>query len=73
LDKASTSYNALFESRFKLAEKKFSKDKIAFAQLLTSNMLGGIGYFHGEAIVDRGLEGYEEDEPTDFADDDEVK
>lgn len=35
-------------------------------------MLGGIGYFHGEAIVDRGLEGYSEDEPTDFADEDEV-
>lgn len=33
-----------------------------------SNMLGGLGYFHGKSVVDRALDGYETDVPIDFFD-----
>lgn len=36
--------------------------------MLISNMLGGLGYFHGTWVVDRALEGFEEDIPIDFLD-----
>ena len=41
-----------FENTFNLASKGFSPDAINVGQAALSNMLGGIGYFHGTAIVD---------------------
>jgi mannosyl-oligosaccharide glucosidase len=31
----------------------FSPSQKAFAEHMTSNLIGGIGYFHGSSIVDR--------------------
>ncbi|RCI06676.1 Processing alpha glucosidase I [Rhizopus stolonifer] len=42
-----------FEKTFHLKEKGFSSDEVEFAQYLLSNMLGGIGYFHGSSVIDR--------------------
>ncbi|ORE08505.1 glycoside hydrolase [Rhizopus microsporus var. microsporus] len=46
-------FNARFEATFHLKEKGFSNNKVEFAQYLLSNLLGGIGYFHGSSVVDR--------------------
>lgn len=46
-------FNARFEATFRLKEKGFSNNKVEFAQYLLSNLLGGIGYFHGSSVVDR--------------------
>ncbi|KAJ3089596.1 Processing alpha glucosidase I [Quaeritorhiza haematococci] len=70
-DDASETFRNRFEKTFKLTEKGFTPAQIKFAQAIMSNMLGGLGYFHGTSIVDRALEGYDEDEPTDYIDADE--
>ena len=44
-------FDEKFEAKFKLEEKGFSKDHIGFAKALLSNMIGGIGYFHGSSLV----------------------
>jgi mannosyl-oligosaccharide glucosidase len=46
-------FNTRFEEKFHLIQKGFSKDQVDFAQFLLSNMLGGIGYFHGASVIDR--------------------
>ncbi|KAJ3201838.1 Processing alpha glucosidase I [Entophlyctis luteolus] len=55
-----------FEATFHLKEKGFSPDEIKFGKMMLSNMIGGIGYFHGTNIVDRSLENWEEAEPIDY-------
>ncbi|KAI8099053.1 glycoside hydrolase [Halteromyces radiatus] len=42
-----------FEQKFHLQEKGFNEEQVAFGQFLLSNLLGGIGYFYGSAVVDR--------------------
>ncbi|KAI9338229.1 glycoside hydrolase [Obelidium mucronatum] len=59
-------FHARFEKTFKLKAKGFNKEQVAFGEMMLSNMLGGIGYFHGTNIVDRSLENWEESEPVDF-------
>ncbi|KAJ3042810.1 Processing alpha glucosidase I [Rhizophlyctis rosea] len=66
LKSASKNYDDRFEKQFNLASKGYNKDEIAFAQSLLGNMVGGLGYFHGTQIVDRALEGHEEDSVEDF-------
>ncbi|KAJ3293246.1 Processing alpha glucosidase I, partial [Borealophlyctis nickersoniae] len=66
LKAASESFDDRFEKTFHLTEKGFSAPQVAFAQSMLGNMVGGLGYFHGTSIVDRALEDYEEDEPTDY-------
>ncbi|EIE76170.1 hypothetical protein RO3G_00874 [Rhizopus delemar RA 99-880] len=46
-------FNARFESIFHLKEKGFSTGEVEFAQYLLSNLLGGVGYFHGSSVIDR--------------------
>lgn len=46
-------FNQRFEKTFHLKEKGFNRQEIEFAQYLLSNMLGGIGYFHGSSVIDR--------------------
>lgn len=46
-------FNARFENTFHLKQKGFSNGEVEFAQYLLSNMLGGIGYFHGSSVIDR--------------------
>lgn len=33
----------------------FTPSQVAFAQHITSNLIGGIGYFHGSSIIDRNF------------------
>ncbi|XP_050800860.1 mannosyl-oligosaccharide glucosidase isoform X2 [Gopherus flavomarginatus] len=40
-----------FEETFSLARKGFSPQQQSFAKAALSNMLGGMGYFHGHSIV----------------------
>ena len=51
LRKCLESFNNKFEEKFPLAEKGFSESQVSFAQAALSNMVGGIGYFHGRSKV----------------------
>lgn len=53
LIKKENEFNARFEKTFHLKQKGFSHSEIEFAQFLLSNMLGGIGYFHGTSVMDK--------------------
>jgi len=68
-------YNARFQEVFP-HPADFPEDKKdtlqAFSKAVTSNLLGGVGYFYGTSIVDRKFS-YEWDEEEDSAGDDEVK
>ncbi|KAI9202677.1 glycoside hydrolase [Polychytrium aggregatum] len=69
LGQASARFDERFEHVFALKDKGFAPDQIDFAKHLLSNMVGGMGYFHGTAIVDRALEGREDEEINDFVED----
>ncbi|ORZ15868.1 glycoside hydrolase [Absidia repens] len=53
LDEKEYDFDAQFEQKFQLREKGFSAEQVAFGQFLLSNLLGGVGYFYGSAVVDR--------------------
>ncbi|OCH95312.1 glycoside hydrolase family 63 protein [Obba rivulosa] len=63
------SYNERFERVFPVSES-YQTDNIdsvkAFSKAITSNLIGGIGYFYGTSIVDRGF-AYEWDQDDDDA------
>ncbi|KAL3320437.1 hypothetical protein Ciccas_000887 [Cichlidogyrus casuarinus] len=40
-----------FSSRFRLSRKVYSQEQIFLASCALSNLLGGIGYFHGDMLV----------------------
>jgi mannosyl-oligosaccharide glucosidase len=44
----------------------------SFSKAITSNLFGGIGYFYGTSIVDKGF-AYEWDQDDEADDDDEVE
>lgn len=44
-------FEVRFEHTFKLKEKGYSPAEVRFAQAAMSNMVGGIGYFHGTSQV----------------------
>ncbi|KAI9360766.1 glycoside hydrolase [Zopfochytrium polystomum] len=67
LEAAAKAFDSRFEETFRLAEKGYSSDEVAFAASMLSNMVGGIGHFHGSKIVDRAFEDVVEVEPIDFA------
>ena len=67
LNAASRSYNERFDSTFSLPPPFNSDDHRAFAKSLTSDLLGGVGYYQGASIIDRNFRhDYDDD-----ADDDE--
>ncbi|KAI8137508.1 glycoside hydrolase [Fennellomyces sp. T-0311] len=53
LNRRRKEFDTRFENTFHLKEKGFGEKQVEFAQFLLSNMLGGIGYFYGSAVVDR--------------------
>lgn len=59
-------FDATFEEKFGLKSNGLGESQIEFGKMLLSNMLGGLGYFYGESIVDRSLVGLENEEPIDF-------
>ncbi|KAI8620462.1 putative mannosyl-oligosaccharide glucosidase [Chytriomyces sp. MP71] len=73
IKKSSKSFSDRFEKTFHLREKGYNDKQIQFGEMLLSNMVGGIGYFHGTNIVDRSLEDWEETEPVDFLNQDSGK
>ncbi|KAJ1339407.1 hypothetical protein BSLG_005973 [Batrachochytrium salamandrivorans] len=50
---AESQFDVRFENTFHLAERGFSESEIGFGKMLLSNMIGGMGYFHGTSMVDR--------------------
>lgn len=47
----------LFEKKFQLRERKhFEQPELEFAQVALSNLIGGIGYFYGDSLVDLSQE-----------------
>ncbi|KDQ59490.1 glycoside hydrolase family 63 protein [Jaapia argillacea MUCL 33604] len=65
-----SSFNTHFSTTFPLPASYSSLPTIqSFSKAITSNLMGGIGYFYGTSIVDRGF-AYEWDQ-DDEADDDE--
>jgi mannosyl-oligosaccharide glucosidase len=63
---AEEKFDVKFAKSFPL--DKYNPDQIKFGKHLLSNMMGGIGYFHGDSIVDNAIVGQDED---DFDDEDE--
>ncbi|KAH9946321.1 glycoside hydrolase [Epithele typhae] len=60
----STAYNEHFDSVFPIPANYQNSDPDSlrtFSKALTSNLIGGVGYFYGTSIVDRGF-AYEWDE-----------
>ncbi|KAI8828821.1 glycoside hydrolase [Chytriomyces cf. hyalinus JEL632] len=66
LETASQVFHDRFERTFHLKDKGYDERQVEFGEMMLSNMLGGVGYFHGTNIVDRSLEDWEESEPVDF-------
>ncbi|KAG2209253.1 hypothetical protein INT47_005545 [Mucor saturninus] len=62
LIKKENEFNTRFEETFHLRQKGFSNSEVEFAQYLLSNMLGGIGYFHGSSVIDRSHPPMEDEE-----------
>ncbi|XP_002738764.2 mannosyl-oligosaccharide glucosidase-like [Saccoglossus kowalevskii] len=46
-----SSFDNRFEHVFQLKQKGFKEKEINFAKATLSNLIGGIGYFHGKSIV----------------------
>lgn len=51
LNEKRTEFNNRFERTFHLKEKGYTQAEVDFAQGALSNMIGGIGYFHGSSRV----------------------
>ncbi|KAF9228032.1 glycoside hydrolase family 63 protein [Gyrodon lividus] len=68
-----SSFNDRFEAHFPIPESfaVFDREGLrSFSKVITSNLLGGIGYFHGTSIVDKGF-AYEWDQEDEDSYDDE--
>jgi mannosyl-oligosaccharide glucosidase len=52
LSAASNAFVTRFHETFDLASKGYSPRQVAFAREITASIVGGIGYFHGDSLVD---------------------
>ncbi|WFD29638.1 mannosyl-oligosaccharide glucosidase [Malassezia sp. CBS 17886] len=66
LDAQRAAYDARFEDTFRLAQRGFAPAEVAAAREINAQLLGSIGYYHGESVVDRDFV------PAHDADDDNV-
>ncbi|KAJ9094479.1 hypothetical protein QFC21_006018 [Naganishia friedmannii] len=64
-------YDARFAETFALPSEFSSGSYTKFAQSITSNLIGGIGYFYGDSIIDRSFKQPYDEDGTDDDDDDE--
>ncbi len=63
----SASYNERFDSVFPIPseyEASNNESLKAFSKAITSNLMGGVGYFYGTSLIDRGF-AYEWDQDDD--------
>ncbi|KAI9245829.1 glycoside hydrolase [Phascolomyces articulosus] len=67
LNRQRQGFETRFENTFHLEEKGFSSNEVEFAQYLLSNLLGGMGYFYGSAVVDRSHPPMQDEENFDGA------
>lgn len=51
LEKRKVAFDQKFENTFGLQAKGFSQSQVKFSKAALSNMLGGMGYFYGQSIV----------------------
>ncbi|TMS23902.1 Mannosyl-oligosaccharide glucosidase [Larimichthys crocea] len=51
LEKRKAEFDAKFEKTFGLESKDYTQAQIKFGKAALSNMLGGIGYFYGQSVV----------------------
>ncbi|XP_077427821.1 mannosyl-oligosaccharide glucosidase [Vanacampus margaritifer] len=51
LEKRKAEFDAKFEKTFGLESKGYSRAYVKFGKAALSNMLGGMGYFHGQSVV----------------------
>ncbi|TFY83454.1 hypothetical protein EWM64_g561 [Hericium alpestre] len=63
-------YRVRFQSVFPVPESSEQESLQEFSQAITSNLIGGVGYFYGQSIVDPGFS-YEWDEDDGPAESDE--
>ncbi|KAK3809659.1 MAG: glycoside hydrolase [Linnemannia elongata] len=52
ISKAEEAFDKRFEDTFHLKQHGYSDSMVNFAKATMSNLVGGIGYFHGSSIVD---------------------
>ncbi|CAI2190994.1 5523_t:CDS:10, partial [Funneliformis geosporum] len=62
LESSYQEFDLRFEKTFGLSAKGFGDRQIYFAQTIMSNLIGGIGYFHGSSIIDRSFAESDEDD-----------
>ncbi|KAJ3197352.1 Processing alpha glucosidase I [Irineochytrium annulatum] len=66
---AEKSFDQRFETTYGLKAKNYDKKHIDMAKYMVSNMVGGMGYFHGHNIIDRALEDIVANSIVDLMDD----
>ncbi|KAK9432562.1 glycoside hydrolase [Lipomyces doorenjongii] len=66
LDTAITSFDSRYAEVFSPIEPFDSPEYISFGKSLLSNLLGGIGYFHGSGLVDMSDSAYDDEEYEEF-------
>ncbi|CDZ96890.1 glycoside hydrolase family 63 protein [Phaffia rhodozyma] len=65
LDALAVAFDEHFENTLPLSSPYNSPAHTSFAQEVTSNLLGGVGYFHGRSLVDRSF-AHEYDEQPEY-------
>ncbi|XP_030644183.1 mannosyl-oligosaccharide glucosidase [Chanos chanos] len=58
LEKRKAAFDQKFEATFGLQRKGFTPAQIKFSKAALSNMLGGMGYFHGQSVVQSAYNEY---------------
>ncbi|KAJ8407547.1 hypothetical protein AAFF_G00274040 [Aldrovandia affinis] len=58
LEKRKAAFDLKFERTFGLQERGFSPAQVKFSKAALSNMLGGMGYFHGQSVVQSAYNEY---------------
>ncbi|KAI9095920.1 glycoside hydrolase, partial [Phlyctochytrium arcticum] len=71
LSTASLAYDRRFTSVFNISTDTHDPAQVEYAQALVSNLIGGIGYFHGTSIVDRSHKNDVANDADDYFGDDE--
>ncbi|KAK9469490.1 glycoside hydrolase [Lipomyces arxii] len=66
LESAMSSFDNRYSEVFAPSAPYNTAEHIAFGKALISNVMGGIGYFHGSSLVDRSEGAYDDEEEENF-------